>query len=630
MSETIDRRTFVKKTAANLIAASALSSPRVLNAAPTPAKSLHEWPVYGGDQGASRYSPLGQINRSNVRELRVAWVHHTGDSMQRPATTIECTPIVVDGVMYLTTARLKVQALAASSGRLLWTFDPFAGVRDSRARGVNRGVTYWRHGTDERIFVVARSNLLALNAKDGKLIESFGENGAVDLGKELDRDIGSLLVQATTPGPVFEDLLIIGAGGGEGPRPAAPGHIRAYDTRTGKRRWIFHTIPHPGEFGSETWPPDAWERSGGANCWGGMSVDVERGIVFIATGSPTFDFYGGDRIGQNLFGNCTLALKAATGERIWHFQTTHHDIWDYDNPCQPILIPVRHEGRRVDAVVQLTKMGMAFVFDRQTGKPLFPIEERPMPASDLPGEQAWPTQPFPVKPPPFARQTFYEKDVVDVDPEVHARMKDRFKKARAGDMYVPPSKQGTITFPGFHGGALWGGGSTDPERGWLFVNSNEIPNLTTIEDAKPDAGYRYKQKGYQRFEDETFYPGIKPPWGQITAIDLNQGKFVWQVPLGEYEELRERGIPQTGTENMGGSIATKGKLIFIAATKDEKFRAFDTDTGKVLWETKLEAGGYATPCTYEAAGKQYVVIAAGGAGKNRTKSGDAFVAFALP
>ena len=626
MSRRIDRRTFVKTGAAALLTGSAFTGVETTWGR----RPGVEWRFYGGDQGAGRYSPLRQINRSNVGELQVAWTHHTGDARQRPATTIECTPLVVDGIMYITTAEIKVQALAAATGKLLWTFDPFAGSSSRRSRGVNRGVTYWSDGDDRRIFCCARHHLFGINAKTGKLIESFGEGGRVDLRRDLDRDIGELSILASTPGPIYKDLLILGTGGGEGPGPAAPGHIRAFDVRTGKRRWIFHTIPHPGEFGYDTWPPDAWRRSGGANCWGGMSVDETRGLVFVATGSPTFDAYGGDRIGKNLFGNCVIALKADTGERVWHFQTVHHDIWDYDIPCQPILLSVRHGGRKVDAVVQVSKPGMVYVLERETGKPLFPIEERPVPKSDMPGEDAWPTQPFPTKPPPFSRQQFFEKDVTDISPEAHQNVMEQYKKLRAGPIFTPPSKEGTVIFPGFHGGALWGGAATDPERGLIFVSSNEIPWIWRLVDAKPDAGYRYNFTGYIRFEDPSGYPAVKPPWGRLTAIDLNEGKHVWQVTLGEYKELTAQGIPQTGTENIGGSIATRGGLIFIGATKDEKFRAFDTRNGKVLWEAQLEAGGYATPCTYQAQGKQYVVIAAGGAGKNRTRSGDSFTAFALP
>ncbi len=630
MANRIDRRTFVKKSAAALVAGKTLTDSLQGMPPNSRKKTPVEWPVYGCDQSATRYSPLDQINRSNAGKLKIAWTHHTGDSRVRPATTIECTPIVVDGVMYITTAQLKIQALDAATGKLLWTFDPFGGKPDRRSRGVNRGVTYWSDGDEGRIFCCARHHLFGINAKTGKRIESFGEGGRVDLRRDLDRDIGELSILASTPGPIYKDLLILGTGGGEGPGPAAPGHIRAFDVRTGKRRWIFHTIPHPGEFGYDTWPPDTWQRSGGANCWGGMSVDETRGLVFAATGSPTFDFFGGDRLGQNLFANCVLALKAETGERVWHFQTVHHDFWDYDLPCQPVLVTVRLEGRRVDAVAQVTKMGWIFLLDRETGKPLFPVEERPTPKSDVPGEEAWPTQPFPTKPPSISRQRLSEEGLANLSPESHAALLAEFKKIRSQGIFTPPSKQGTVIFPGTLGGGLWGAGAFDPATGRMFVASTNLPYIMALVEAKPDRGYRYRHTGYNHFRDPAGYPACKPPWGLLTAVDMNEGEIVWQKTLGEFKELTARGLPPTGTQTIGGAVATKGGLVFIAATKDEKFRAFDAETGKILWDTELPAGGYATPCTYQLEGKQYVVIAAGGGGKNRTRPGDSFVAFALP
>jgi quinoprotein glucose dehydrogenase len=585
-----------------------------------------EWRHYGGDAGAMRYSPLDQINGSNVGSLKVAWVHHTEDKLDRPLTTIECTPVVADGVMYLTTARLQIRALSAATGKALWNFNPFAAAGSGSPRGVNRGVAYFRDGKDKRVFVVIRGRLLCLDAGTGEPVKSFGENGALDLKQHLDRDMTRLGFGFTSPPVIYEDLVIVGGGGGEGPAPAAPGHIRAYDVYTGKRRWIFHTIPFPGEFGHDTWPPDAWKTAGGANNWGGMSLDAKRGLMFVPTGSPTFDFYGGDRHGQNLFGNCVLALKAATGERVWHFQIVHHDLWDYDLPCQAALVTVRREGRAVEAVCQVTKTGMVFLFDRQTGKPIFGVEERPVPESDVPGEKAWPTQPFPLKPPPFAPQRF---EPTDISPEARAYVSKLVADLRSGALYTPPSRQGTIVTPGTLGGGLWGGCCFEPRSGRLFVSSQNLPSIMKIVNARENAPYPYTHEGYTKLRDADGYPGVKPPWGQLTAIDLNEGTIVWQVLLGEHPELTARGIPKTGTLNMGGSIVTAGGLVFIGATMDERFRAFDAKTGKTLWETQLEAGGYATPCTYDANGKQYVVIAAGGGGRCGTKAGDAFVAFAL-
>ena len=622
----MNRRRFLAGSAASLLAAGARPK---LSAAPF-AGSGSEWRHYGGDAGASRYSPLDQINRFNVHRLKRAWTHHTGDKLDRPGTMIQCTPIVIGDVMYLTTARVQIRALKAATGEVLWSFDPFEGSRSSRARGVNRGVTYFRDGKDERIFVAVQARLYCLNAKTGELIKSFGTDGVVDLKQDFDRDMTGLFYKSTSPPVVYEDLVIIGGGGGEGPRREGPGHIRGYDVYTGKRRWIFHTIPFPGEFGYETWSPDSWKVNGGTNNWAGLSLDERRGWVFVSVGSPSFDFWGGDRIGDNLFGNCVLALNAKTGERVWHYQVVRHDVWDYDLPCQPALLRMPHQGRVIDAVVQGTKTGLLYFFDRETGKPLFPMEERPVPETDLPGEKLTASQPVPTKPASLNRVEFTEDLVTDISPEAHAFVLEKFRGARHGPLFTPPSKQGTIFYPGFSGGVLWGGVSYDPERNWLYVNSNETTNFITIVDAKPDDPFPFDTKGYVRLLDHEGYPGIKPPWGWMNAIDLSTGEFVWRKVLGEHPELKARGIPQTGTLNFGGSVATAGGLVFIGATADHKFRAFDSLTGDIVWETTLEAGANATPCTYEVGGKQYVVVAAGGGrSKVRSRSGDEIAAFAL-
>ncbi|MBK9167556.1 MAG: pyrroloquinoline quinone-dependent dehydrogenase [Bryobacterales bacterium] len=622
----IDRRSFLQKTAAGLAASSlpALPGPR-----PAAADAAREWRHYGGDALASRYSPAEQITRSNVKNLKVAWTHKSGDASERPSTTIECTPIVVDGVMYITTAQLQIRALDASTGKVLWNHDPFAGVSARQARGVNRAVCYWNQGSEKRIFVPIRDEMLCLDAKTGELVKSFGEGGRIDLKKDFDHDMTGLSFRHTSPPVVYKDLLIVAGGGGEGPYPEAPGHIRGYDARTGKRRWIFHTIPHPGEYGYDTWPKDGYKRSGGTNCWGGMSLDETRGLVFAGIGSPSFDFYGGDRIGANLFGNCVLALKADSGERAWHFQTVHHDVWDYDLPAQPALVTIRQGGRTIDACVQVTKQGWVFVFDRQTGKPVFPVEERPVKKSDVPGEQLWPTQPIPLKPPTISRQGFFEEYITDVSPEAHAHVREIFERSRAGAIYEPPSLQGTLVHPGFRGGALWGGCSFDPKRNRLFVNSDESTNRITLAPAEPDKPFRYALPERAVLQDPDGHPGMKPPWGYVTAIDMDKGEFAWRIVNGEIPALVKKGIRKTGSPSHGGTIATAGGLVYMGGTFDSKFRAFDSDSGEVLWEHQLSAGGFATPCTYEANGKQYVVIAAGG-GKRNTRSGDEFVAFALP
>jgi quinoprotein glucose dehydrogenase len=393
------------------------------------------------------------------------------------------------------------------------------------------------------------------------------------------------------------------------------------------------TVPGPGQFGRETWEGDSWKERGAANAWGGLSVDIGRGLVYAGLGSAAFDFYGGDRHGDNLFANCTIALDARTGKRVWHFQTLRHDLWDHDLPVYPNLVAITRDGKSMDAVAQVTKTGYVFLFDRETGKPLFDVSDQRVPASGVPGEQASPTQPVPAKPPPFSAQFLDETNLTDIGRANRASVLDRLRKIRGGPAFNPPSLSGTVVIPGYHGGANWSGASFDPTNGFLYVNSNNVPNIITLVESqsrnKPKNG-PYGTTGYEKFLDHEGYPAIKPPWGVLTAINLNSGEFAWQVPLGEHVELTARGIPRTGTENFGGSIVTAGGLVFIAGTKDERIHAFDKLTGKLLWEHPLPAGGYATPCTYQVNGRQYVVIAAGGAGKLNTKAGDAFVAFSLP
>lgn len=590
-----------------------------------------EWPRVGGDPGASRYSTLSQITRKNVKQLQVAWTYHTGDA--GASTTIECTPIVIHGVMFVTTAQSKVVALDAATGREIWKYDPYDGVKIIQPRasgGVNRGLAYWRGGQDERILLGAGDGrLISLDAKTGKPDPAFGKSGIVDLRDGMDVDLNGINYGPTSAPAVCGDLVVLGFSCPEGGRPA-PGDPRAFDIRTGAEVWRFHSIPRPGEYGNDTWQGDSWRYAGAANNWGGTTVDEKRGLVFIGTGSASPDFYGGGRKGDNLFANCTICLDARTGKRIWHFQSLRHDLWDHDLPVYPNLVTIKHNGRKQDVAVQVTKTGYVFIFDRVTGEPVFPIEYRAVPTSDVPGEQTAATQPFPLKPPPFVREFLGEAGLTDISPEAHADALKQFRMYRAGPAFTPPSTNGTIIIPGFHGGATWSGASFDPKTCILYINANEQPNITRMAPDDTFKNEAYVHTGYYRFLDKDGHPAIKPPWGHLDAIDLNKGEILWQVPLGEYPDLAAKGIRNTGTENFGGTIVTAGGLIFIGGSRDAKFHAFDKANGHLLWDYQLNSGGYATPCTYSVNGRQYIVIAAGGGGKLGTKSGDEFVAFALP
>jgi len=438
-----------------------------------------DWPAYGGGPENTHYSLLAQINRENVSRLQVAWSFDTEDSY--PASEMECNPIIVGGVLYATSPKSNVVALNAATGKMLWRFDPNAGQKIV-GKMRNRGVAYWADGKDRRIFAAARTFLYALDADTGRQVGTFGSQGRIDLRDDLGRESKSA-VTMTSPAIVYKDLVIIGSAMGE-TLPAALGDIRAYDARTGKLRWSFHTIPHPGESGYETWPKDAWKYSGAANNWAGMSLDVKRGLVFVPTGSAAYDFYGANRVGDNLFASSLLALNADTGERVWHFQTVHHDIWDRDLPAPPALVTVRRDDHDVDAVAQTTKSGYVFLFDRVAGTPLFPIEERKFPRSDLEGEVTAPTQPFPLKPPPFARQELTAQMLTERTPEAHQAAFEAFKTVRSAGQFVPASREGTVIFPGFDGGAEWGGSAFDPESGLLYVNANEMAWILRMVEQK--------------------------------------------------------------------------------------------------------------------------------------------------
>jgi membrane-bound PQQ-dependent dehydrogenase (glucose/quinate/shikimate family) len=606
------------------------------------------WRSYGGDEGGTRYSPLRQINRSNVGRLRRAWVYHTGELELGLKTapfqaSFSTTPLVVGGVMYLSTPSSRVVALDAETGRELWKFDPQEG-RSVRGFNSHRGVAFWegRSADGKRrerriLFGTVDGRLYALDAETGRTHADFGAGGFVDLragGAGAWANDPTWGARVTSPPAVYKDLVIVGWGLPESPSKGPTGDVRAYDVRTGKLVWTFHTVPRPGEVGHETWEGDSWKQRAGTNVWSMMSVDERRGLVFLPVGSPAYDFYGGDRKGQNLFGNCLVALNAATGKLVWYYQTTHHDLWDYDLPAQPVLFG----WRGVPAVAVITKMGFVFVLDRRTGRPLFPVEERPVPQSDVPGEATWPTQPFPVKPPALARQSLTRDEVSRVTPESARFCSALFERLVNKGMYTPVGLKPTLNLPGFHGGGNWSGGSFDPASGLLYVNMNEDGAVGEMTPQAPGAAVPFTRQGrfeeYAWFRDAHGWPCQQPPWGTLSAVDLNRGEVVWKVPLGTVEELEARGVRDTGTQNLGGSVVTAGGLVFIAATTDRRFRAFDAKTGRVLWQTRLEAGGHATPMTYMTkGGRQLVVIAAGGGGFLRALSptlSDTLVAYSLP
>lgn len=697
-----------------------------------------DYPVYGGNKAGNRYSPLKQINAENVKNLQVAWTYFANNkpdtSNKNPARPreIQCQPIVVDGILYGTSSELNLFALKAGTGEQVWKFEPF---KDKQKFNSNRGVMYWEDGNDKRILYSAGAFLYALNASTGEPVTSFGANGRVDLHEGLntnmDHDVTTLSVTATTPGVIYKNTLVIGSSVSE-QGDAAPGHIRAFDVITGKLKWVFHTIPQPGELGYDTWPKHAYKTIGAANNWSGLVADEKRGVVYFGTGSPASDFYGGDRAGMNLFANCIMALDAETGKMKWYYQVIHHDLWDRDVPCPPNLATINHNGKKVDVVVQATKDGLVYVLDRDNGTSIFPVEERPVPTNGLPKEEPWPTQKYPVKPLPFSHQQITEADLTNISSESNAFVKKRFQEiAQPVNKYVPPRTTGTVLF-GYSGGAEWGGNAIDPD-GILYQNSNDQPwllvmadveslkkemasrtvgnglylrscagchgedrkgsgaaipgllgidakrsfdeinnviksgvgrmpsfqtlpeeerkqiinfllnketkpakvadehsvNVQAVQEKKSNFPYSpaYVTKTWKYFNDQDGYNAIKPPWGTLNAIDLNTGDYLWRVPLGEFPELTKKGIPVTGTESYGGPLVTAGGLVFIAATKDERIRAFDRKTGKVVWEYQLTAGAYATPVSYEIDGKQYIAIAVGGV--RGGKPGGWYMAFAL-
>lgn len=681
-----------------------------------------EWPVYNGDKAGTHFSPLTQINVSNVSQLQEVWRFEGGGTGET-----ETNPLIVGRTLYAYTAAMNVVALDATNGRLRWTFDS-----GTRASGPHRGLAWWTDGREQRLFASVMNVLYALDPATGRPIATFGDAGGVDLRQGLRGDPTPYFVSMTSPGIVYGDLIVVGFRTVE-VAPAPPGDIRAYDVHTGKLRWSFHTIPHPGEVGYRTWPKDAWRTAGAANCWPGFALDEKRGIVYAPTGSAVSDFYGDDRVGDDLFANSLLALDARTGKRLWHFQGVHHDIWDRDFPSPPVLVTLRHNGKIVDAVAQPSKQGFLFVLDRVTGKSLFPIEKRKVPASSVPGEVAAKRQPVPVTPLPFARQRLTEDLLTTRTPDAHAFALAQFTRMHSEGLFAPLRVDGpTVVFPGFDGGAEWGGSAVDPSTGVLYLNANDVPwsgslaeyvrgegtvgaiyrahcsgchgldrlgsppaipslvhvaerlsaneiadtirvgrgrmpafpglapyvfgllaNYLRSDGAEPtvaaapghapggremsasllDPGkaVRFRFTGYNKFLDPDGYPAVMPPWGTLSAIDLNTGKYLWRVPLGNYPKLAARGSSDTGSENYGGPVITASGLLFIGATLfDHKFRAFDRGNGTVLWEHDLPFAGTSTPATYAIDGRQYIVIATSNARNPAEPQGNAYVAFALP
>ena len=600
-----------------------------------------EWPVYSGEPGGSKYSRLNEINRENVTRLRPAWTFHTGDvsdgTRWPTRSAFEATPLVVDGVMYVTTPFSRVIALDPETGKELWSFDPRIDRSEGSNLFINRGAAYWSDGRKRRVFLgTLDGRLFSIVAETGKADDSFGVGGWVNLRRGIVGDFAERRVGMTSPPAVYKDLIICGSLVPDGEPRGPSGDVRAFDARTGKLVWTFHTVARPGEFGNDTWAPGSWDKRGGANAWSILSIDTARGILFLPLTSPATDFYGGDRKGSGLFGDALVALDAATGKRLWHFQTVHHNLWDYDLPAQPVLVQVMKNGKLVDAVAQVTKTGFTFVFDRVTGEPVFPIEEAAVAASETPGEQAWPTQPRPLKPPPYARQSMTADELTGVTPESRAYCSKLIEGAVFRPIYTPVGLKPTVLFPGTNGGANWGGASFDPETRTLYVNSMDVGMLVRMVKRPDGSEIPYRTQGSgspnSRFWDPDLNPCQKPPWGFLTAIDLDKGTFRWRSVLGVVDKLIERGLPPTGAPNIGGSLTTAGGLVFIGATNDSRFRAFDKDSGKELWVTKLPASAHATPMTFRGrrTGRQFVVIAAGGGNKYNQTYSDSLVAFTLP
>ena len=604
------------------------------------ARPYTQWTAYGGGAHSAQFSALDQVNKSNVSQLQVAWTY--------PVTgTVVFNPIVIDGVMYAQGTGNAIVALDAATGKEIWTHPNMGGIG---ARGLN----YWESPdrSDRRLLYLNAGNLTAIDAKTGQTVTSFGTNGRVDLRNALWRP-ARLPLQTSNPGRIFDNVIILSLPAQGAGYDSTPADVQAYDVRTGKVLWVFHSIPHPGEFGYDTWPDGAFRTAGGVHNWSELTIDEQRGIAYIPFGTARFDFYGGNRVGANLFANSLVALDARTGKRLWHHQLVHHDLWDFDLPQAPKLLTLRQNGRNVDVVAQATKHGYIFVFDRVTGRPFFPIEERPVPQTDVPGEVTWPTQPFPTKPAPFAVQSFTEKDVNPFLPQAEQDyLRERLRSSRNEGVFTPPSLQGSVSMPGHNGGANWGSGAVDPIRGEFYVVSKNMPVMlrlvrsneeptaggalgggpaqpiidtaqlaTLLADAKAAASkgpVRYTSPYDFLLSPTNAMTAIGPPWSHITAYDLNSGEIKWRVPHGGVAPPPGSNIPDNAGSHMprGGPLVTAGGLVFVATASDRTVRAYDRDSGKVVWSTSLPTGSEGVPATYEVNGRQFIAfpVAAGTGG----------------
>ena len=598
-----------------------------------------EWRYYGGDQGSSKYSPLDQINRENVKNLKVAWTWDSPDLKVLEQKTklftlgYEATPLMIGGVLYISTSLSQVSAIDAKTGNTIWVYDPksYETGQPTNLGFLHRGVAYWTDGKAERIFIgTSDAYLIAIDARTGQPVAGFGDNGRINLTKAIPLAINARNYAVSSPPMVCRDVVIVGASINDGPikKEAPRGDIQAFDVRTGKPAWIFHTVPQAGELGNETWENESWKYTGNTNNWTLMSADEELGYVYIPLGTPTNDWYGGHRLGNNLFAESLVCLEAKTGKRVWHYQTVHHGVWDYDLPAAPVLCNIRVGGRQIKAVAQITKTGFTFVFDRVTGKPVWPIEERPVPQSTIPGERLSPTQPFPTKPAPYELQGSSEDNLIDFSPELRQEALAILNQYDHGPIFTPPTEKGTVNLPGWGGGGNWWGAAFDPDTGMFYVPSSTGPIIVKL--AKPDparSNFQYSrtfQGGGLSVAGPRGLPLFKPPYGRITAIDLNKGEHVWQIPHGDGPRKKVNEILGNGKDvgplgaGGGGPLLTK-TLLFVGQGSGGRggasggggnfLRAFDKASGKVLAEISLTATPHGTPMTYMVDGKQYIVVA---------------------